>query len=501
MEQLIKNRKIVEQTVKTLLFLLLTYFVLFNHLGRQSIRLWDESRVALNAYEMYQNGYSVVTTFNGEPDMWNVKPSLLAWFQVTSMKAFGVSEFSLRLPSAIFGFLTCCLLMFLSIKYLESYWLGLFAVLILLSSRGFVDLHRVRNAEYESTLVFFTTLYALCFFLYTELKEEKNKRLFLNLAFLGLTLAVLTKGIAGLLITPGILIYIIYKKQLRQTLLRRQTYINIVLFLAGVLGFYFLREYHNEGYVATVWYEEIAGRYKGVTEANSSSFNYYFKRFFELNFNNWYPFLIGGTIVVFLWKNSRFRNLVIYCLLVSLVFLFVITGSGTHYGWYDMPIYPLLSLVTAFALYWMLEALLEYEAKWSKFPTKILAYGLVLAFCIPSYNQILNEETSFSERNDEPFYDVSYYLKEALDGQRDLNGYLFVYEGYFPHNLFYINQLRDYKNVDIQVVRKADTLEKGDKIIIYQETIKEDINNYYEYDIIEEYKSARVLLITGRKKE
>ena len=72
-------------------------------LGLGSARLWDrdEPRNARCAVEMLERGDWAVPTFNGE--LRTHKPILLYWMQMTAYSAFGVSEFSARLPSALCG--------------------------------------------------------------------------------------------------------------------------------------------------------------------------------------------------------------------------------------------------------------------------------------------------------------------------------------------------------------------------------------------------------------
>ena len=93
-------------TFKIVLFILLAYFPVFLHLEFLPIRVWDESRLANNAYEMFKNGNFLVPHFEGTPDMWNTKPPLMVILQVLCCKVFGIRELSIRLPSAIAGFLT-----------------------------------------------------------------------------------------------------------------------------------------------------------------------------------------------------------------------------------------------------------------------------------------------------------------------------------------------------------------------------------------------------------
>src|SRR5690606_9263737 len=108
-----------------LLFLLLFSFIY--NLGFIPIRIWDEGRVATNALNMYLNNNWLITYFDGQPDLWNTKPPLLIWFQVISMKIFGVSEWSVRLPSAMASILTGLSLWFFCTRYLQKAWLGFIA--------------------------------------------------------------------------------------------------------------------------------------------------------------------------------------------------------------------------------------------------------------------------------------------------------------------------------------------------------------------------------------
>ena len=89
---------------------------IFWHLDTLPIRVWDEARLAINAYEMLNNGDLIVTHFNGKPDMWNTKPPLLIWIQALFMKILGVNELSVRMPSTIAAFLTCIVLFIFSKK-------------------------------------------------------------------------------------------------------------------------------------------------------------------------------------------------------------------------------------------------------------------------------------------------------------------------------------------------------------------------------------------------
>src|SRR5262249_25240254 len=68
------------------------------NLGKPSLWDIDEGNNAEAAREMYESGNWIVPTFNYQ--LRTDKPALLYWLQIFSYQAFGINEFSARLPSA-----------------------------------------------------------------------------------------------------------------------------------------------------------------------------------------------------------------------------------------------------------------------------------------------------------------------------------------------------------------------------------------------------------------
>jgi len=132
---------------KYLLALLLIGIPIFLFLGALTIRLWDESRLAINACEMFHNGNYLVPTFDGAPEMWNTKPPLMIWLQVFSMKLLGINEWAIRLPSALAALFTCIILMFVSVRYVKNFWFGFIWALVLVTSSGYIEIHAVRTGD------------------------------------------------------------------------------------------------------------------------------------------------------------------------------------------------------------------------------------------------------------------------------------------------------------------------------------------------------------------
>jgi len=105
--------------------------------------LWDESRNIVNALEMRRTGFSLVTTYGFEPDLWNTKPPLLIWLMMGSVALFGPAEWALRLPSLVSSLGTLALLLWFTRRVTGSLATALFAgAMLLLSPASLPDTRR-----------------------------------------------------------------------------------------------------------------------------------------------------------------------------------------------------------------------------------------------------------------------------------------------------------------------------------------------------------------------
>ncbi len=149
-----------------LLFVLASVFI-FTNLG--SVYLWeDEAETALVAKTIWSHGIPKITDgINyfyqeqgrrvGYGDIWAWTPWLQFYIAAISAKLFGTSEWSLRLPFAIAGFLSV-VLFFRTSKKLFGHFTALLSTFLLISSVPFL-LH-VRQCRYYS-FVILGTLWAI----------------------------------------------------------------------------------------------------------------------------------------------------------------------------------------------------------------------------------------------------------------------------------------------------------------------------------------------------
>ncbi|HCD67703.1 MAG TPA: 4-amino-4-deoxy-L-arabinose transferase, partial [Bacteroidetes bacterium] len=101
------------------------------------IRLWDESRNAVNAIEMLQNGDYIIRSYENKPETWNLKPPLLTWLQVIAMHVVGLNEIAIRLPSILASMSSLFILFLWTFRLTKSYAFAFLGAGILATSAGF----------------------------------------------------------------------------------------------------------------------------------------------------------------------------------------------------------------------------------------------------------------------------------------------------------------------------------------------------------------------------
>lgn len=315
--------------------------------GLHPIGLWDESRVATNAIEMSQTGFSLITTYGFQPDLWNTKPPLAIWLIAGSIRLFGPCEWAVRLPSLIAAIATVGLVMGYSWRLSRNAFVALCAPMLLLFSTGFYGPHMAQTADYDALLCLFVTAYVLVLF---EVVHRARPAPVLTIgAALLVALACLTKGVAGLIPGVGVAVYVIARGRWPRLFRSPWPLLGAALVLALVGGFYAGREIAKPGYLTAVVASELTGRYLHDILSHTHPIYYYVEVVFLM-------FSIGpAALVVFLapflrWPNNRSKAFLVYGACVGGAMFVIFSLSRTKIGWYIAPLYPLLSIMSAIVL-------------------------------------------------------------------------------------------------------------------------------------------------------
>lgn len=140
--------------------LVIAFFLRFYKLSEVPISLyWDEVSLGYNAYSILKTGHdehNVFMPFTNFAAFGDYKPPLYIYSAVPAIAIFGLNEFAVRFPSALFGVLTVLLTYCLTKKLTENKTISLIAALFLAISPWHLQFSR---GAFEANLgLFFSTL-------------------------------------------------------------------------------------------------------------------------------------------------------------------------------------------------------------------------------------------------------------------------------------------------------------------------------------------------------
>lgn len=323
--------------------------VYFYELGAMPLAGSDEPRYAQVAREMYARGDLVTPTLGGLK--WFEKPALLYWLMMPGFAAFGVTELAARLPSAASGLL-CVLLVAWAARRTEraaegesdagrnearATWLGLACATMCATCAGLLVF--ARGASFDIILTAALTLALSCFFVSELERDAGRRRLLLAGFYAGVGLALLAKGLVGVVLPGGVVLA--YKLLRREwpNPLRYGAAWGVPLALA----------------VAAVWYAPVYAR-NGWEFVDEFFVQHHFARYVSNRYQHPQPFYFYVPIMALLalpWT------------------LFVARGVGKFWR-RNFRADGAAEKLYAFALAWLVFPVLFFSASGSKLPGYVL---------------------------------------------------------------------------------------------------------------------------------
>lgn len=253
-----------------LLLLSLASLLLLTGLGTLGLTDRDEGSNAEAAREMLETGDWISPTLNYEPRY--AKPAFVYWVISGTYSLFGVNEFSARLPSALFGIALLILHYYFLTRVAgpSVAWVG---SLMLLLNVEVVAIFRMVLTDPK--LVFFTTLSVYSFWL--GFKGKGSERHYLWLFYIGMGLAMLTKGPVGILIPLlAVVPYLTLTRQWRQYWQQGFPVAGILIFIVIAAPWYLaMFAIHGAEYAAAAQ-ANTTGRFANPMEGHSGTFLFYF---------------------------------------------------------------------------------------------------------------------------------------------------------------------------------------------------------------------------------
>ncbi|MEQ1643655.1 MAG: glycosyltransferase family 39 protein [Pyrinomonadaceae bacterium] len=305
----------------------------------------DEPRYAQVAREMFERGDWVTPTLGGFH--WFEKPALLYWSQIAAFNLFGVSEFAARIGPALFGLGTVAALWFLGKSVVQGN--SIFAqrlAVIAASTLGILVFSR--GASFDITITFPVTAAMVCYFIFERRSDEKGSTLPLVLFYVFVGIAVIAKGLIGIVFPYAIVAF--------YHLLQRRFPINrlIVSLFWGtalatvVASTWYLPMYLQNGwkFIDEFFIQHHFQRYTSNKYQHPQPF-YFYLWVLPLMTLPWSPFLVAS-----IWKNVKAT----------------IRRLRVHSDRDNSP----TAQLTTFAFAWMLVPLVFFSFSGSKLPGYIL---------------------------------------------------------------------------------------------------------------------------------
>ncbi len=354
----------------------------------------DEGRYTEIPREMAESGDWTTPRLNGMPYFY--KPPLFYWMQAASIKALGVNRVSARLPNSLMA-LTGIVLSYCAARALRGRLAGIWTAMILGTSALYCALGEIVTLDMAVSVFISGAMFS---FIVAIKKSGAWRAVLTVLFFFFCALAVLTKGLIGILIpAAAVFIWLLFMGPSKFTSIFRKSDIiwisaGIAVFVAVALpwhvlaaianppyenaGGIFSKEWEGQGFF---WYyiihEHILRYIDPSTSMREQPF-WFFLLIAPAGFIPWIAILpqsLGQSFKGGL-GNLRAQNAdMLFCAIwVAFVILFF-SASSSKLIPYIIPVYPALAYITGAWLAKVWEKPGNFALKWS--PRIFVALGYI----------------------------------------------------------------------------------------------------------------------------
>jgi 4-amino-4-deoxy-L-arabinose transferase-like glycosyltransferase len=332
--------------VCVLLIVAFSAILFFVNLGSAPLWASDEQTYSQWGFYMAKTGDYLNPWAFGAPSLWIGKPPLYFWLMALSYQVFGVSNFSTRFWSPIFGVLSCVTIFYMG-KELYNRSVGLLSVVVLGTFFSFFTFARL--AMLDVPLIFFM-LGSVFFFVRCEKTGNSMRYALLGGLFFGL--ALMMKQTTALLIPLILAPYVVLSRwSLRPLFTRRfAVLLGIGFLVIAPWLIYMAVQYGGRFWYVYFLYNNVL-RTLSPLEGHAGDFLFYFNYLFTKENLLWLVLLPFG-VVLSAFNAIRKRSgsdtlLVVWVVVVLGVF----TVAQTKLYWYILPVFPAFALVIGSFLY------------------------------------------------------------------------------------------------------------------------------------------------------
>ncbi len=323
--------------ILTVLICLLFTFML----GNRPLSVPDEGRYVEIPREMVASGNYLTPRLNGVK--YFEKPVFFYWLEAFSIKLFGLNEFTLRLWPALFA-LVGCLAVAVAGARLFGRRTGLLSAAVLATSLLYYGLGRAIILDMPVSIML--TLALLSFLIGTHEVPGLKRRLSLWSFYTFAALAVLTKGLIGIIIPVMVIGSWVLLLGDWRTLKALYLPSGLTLFLLIAAPWHIMVGIANPEFYQFYFIHEHFQRYLTTTHGRYQPF-WYFLPIIALGLFPWTAFLLQAIkhSIPSTWRERHEHRDTLFLLLwAGLVFLFF-SASGSKLAPYILPIFPPLALL------------------------------------------------------------------------------------------------------------------------------------------------------------
>lgn len=316
-------------------FIIITAFagyVCFYQLGKSPLENWDEAWYADMIRNMIKSHEFILTYWN--KIILYDKPPLQMWLSLPFAGIFGLNEFSIRIVSAISGFLT---ILFISAYSYRKWGVipAFFAFITISMNNTFI--WRVRSGNIDSLAAFLILLT----YLFT-VSRYKYKYIVIGIIF---GLIYLTK--ASLVIFP-LSIFLLHEICFERSNLKKNLfqYLAGALFAISISCIWLFFGYLKVGKSFIDYYLFQSDQGVSQVALKHLKIDYIMHLYYALQRRFTFLFLIG---LIFVLKTIREKaSFLLFCFSLFLILFLSITQRNNN--WYLLPSMPFWSLVIAFGI-------------------------------------------------------------------------------------------------------------------------------------------------------
>ncbi len=350
--------------------LLIAILIWCGNLEYRKLALSDEGRYSEIPRYMAQSGDWITPRLNGIK--YFEKPPLQYWATAAAYNVFGEHHWTARLWPALTGFLGI-LVIFHAGSRLYGRTAGLYAALVLGSSLLYTLMAHILTLDMG--LTFFLTLALAGLLLALDPRADaKANRLWMHVAWTGCALAVLSKGLIGVVLPVAVLVlYMLVKRDF--ALARRLHPISGgLLFLAIGAPWFIAVSLANPEFPQFFFIHEHLQRYTTTIHQRYQPW-YYFIPILLIGIMPWLATLFDALIGAFRRNRSGGFDPTLFLLLwTGFIFAFF-SLSGSKLPSYILPIFPALALIIAVRL----TTISGRALAWQLAPVAILALAGLIA--------------------------------------------------------------------------------------------------------------------------